>query len=253
MPIRRPTQTDLDQIALRRDERAFIVGGTGTGKSEAAERIARIFLAHYRTQRARRLILDTKPRFMGQWVANGTTAKSRYKKWSHGQFVPDSVVVDDPHDLKRAFGDYPTVIMQARPGESERVRLARLYDGAERFLEDSRKNRPQLVQVDETMDFYHGTGMPRGGNDILTRVARAGRERGTAALYCSQRTRGVPVTLMEEMQRLYCFRIDARGDHKRLTEMGAPPFNPPTKVHQFYYWTKDDYDNVWGPYTLDLK
>jgi hypothetical protein len=253
MPIRRPTQTELSQIALRRDERAFVVGGSGTGKSEAGERIARIFLAHYDSQRARRLILDTKPRFMAQWAANGMSARGRYKNWSHGQYVPDSIVVDDPRDLRRAFHDYRTVIMQSRPGETMKPRLTRLLAGAEWFLDDSRKNRPQLMQVDETMDFFNVSGSSRAGNDILERIARAGRERGTAALYCSQRTKSIPTPIMEEMQRLYCFRIDARGDVKRLTEMGAPSFAPPTEDYQFYYWYKRDYHNVWGPYQLDLK
>lgn len=233
---------------LRRDERAFCVGGVGTGKSELSERLARLFCAHYARLGARRLIVDSKPRFRAEYTAQGTSAKRRYRKWSHGQYIPGSVVADDPRDLGLAFDQSNTVIVQGQGAKD----IPRLVSSVEWFLEHSRHSRPQLVQIDETMDFYHQNGSPIGGNDAIVRTARAGRERGTSGLYCAQRTRGIPVTLMEEMDRLYALRIDAKGDAKRLQEMGAPEFALPSEKQQFMYWWKGDYSHVWGPYRLDL-
>jgi hypothetical protein len=71
-------------------------------------------------------------------------------------------------------------------------------------------------------------------------------------LYGSQRTRGLSATLMAELSRLYCLRMDYVADAKRLQEMGAPPFVMPTEPHQFVYWWKGDYPHVHGPYRLAL-
>ena len=92
------------------------------------------------------------------------------------------------------------------------------------------------------------------GDDAVSRSARAGAERGTAGLYCSQRTKGISQELMEHMTKLYAFRMDAANDAKRFEEFGAPigPDDLPTKPHIFYYWTKDDYHHLYGPYRLAI-
>lgn len=240
----------LAQIGLRRNERGFVVGGVGAGKSTLMEMLGREFVTHYHRLGARRLILDSKPRYRAEWTAQGISAKKRYKKWGHGQYVPGSVVVDDVRDLDLAWKTGTrTVIVQCESSAD----IGRLVAAASSFLRSSRAGRPQLLQVDETLDFFHGNGADRGGDDAVKRTVRAGRERGTAALLGSQRTKGLPPTVMEEMDRLYCLRIDFKADAKRLQEMGAPDFPVPTAKHQFMYWTKEDYTHVWGPYQLDLK
>ena len=85
---------------------------------------------------------------------------------------------------------------------------------------------------------------------MLARVARAGRERGCGLLAGSQRTRGIPATLMSELTKLYRFRLDYVADAKRFGEMGAPEMANPTREHVFWYWTKDSYTRAWGPYRL---
>ncbi len=58
---------------------------------------------------------------------------------------------------------------------------------------------------------------------------------------------------MEELSRCYLFRLDYRADAKRLQEMGAPEnLEPPRRMHEFRYWTKRDYETVYGPYKLSL-
>lgn len=247
MPTPERGPLSLDQISLRQRERGFVVGGVDTGKSTLADYLGADFIRRYRN--GRRLLLDSKPRYRAQWTCRGRDAAPRYRRWSHGQFIPGSYVVDDPSELELAWKlGARTVIMQCESATD----IPRLTAGASKFLESSRASRPQLVQVDETMDFFHSNGAPRGGDDTIVRVARAGRERGTGGLYCAQRTKGIPATLLEEMSRLYALRIDYKADAKRLQEMGAPPFTLPTRRFEFYYWTKADYDHIWGPYKLTL-
>jgi hypothetical protein len=240
----------LSRISLRDTERGLLAGGTESGKSTLADLLGAEFVKRYSARRARRLILDSKPRYRAQWTADGRSAAGRYRRWSHGRMIPGSVVVDDPRDLKLAWQTGArTVIVQCESGRD----IGRLVLATKLFLDDSRASRPQLLQVDETLDFFHGNGAARGGDDAIQRAARAGRERGTACLFCTQRTKGLPVTLLAEMTRLYAMRLDYRADAKRFQEFGAPPFDTPLDEHVFMYWWKGDYRNVHGPYRLDLR
>lgn len=243
------TPLDLSQISLRLKERGFICGGTDAGKSTLADKLRLEFLYRYASRGARCLILDTKPRYRAQFQANGLNASHRYKKWDHGPFVPGSVVVDSPQELATAWkmGARTVIAQSNRRGE-----MGRIVATAREFLEDSRAGRPQLVHVDESLDFFNSNSSARGGDDIIEQLARAGRERGTSALYCAQRTKGIPAALMGEMTKLYALRIDYVADAKRYQEMGAPPFPMPLDEHTFYYWTKRDYRTIYGPYKLTL-
>jgi hypothetical protein len=245
------SQLDLANISLRRNERAFLAGGTEVGKSTLSDVLADDFLQRYYDEGARELVEDSKPRYRAEHALMGRTTRARYKKWDHGPKMPGSVVVDDPDDMQMAWDmGYRRVIVQ---GHGVRD-IPRLVDAAAQFLESSRTGRPQLLRVDELGDFFYPNGSPRGADDALLRAVRAGRERGTACLYCSQRTKGIPTQVMEEMKRLYAFRLDAVSDAKRFGEMGAPigPDDLPRKKHQFLYWYKEDYEHMYGPYTLGL-
>lgn len=239
----------LSVLSLRQRERGFLAGGTESGKSTLADLIGEEFIQRYAAKKARRLILDSKPRYRAEWTAHGTSAKRRYKKWDHGAAPAGSCVIDKPSELAGAFDlDYRTVIIQ---GESVHD-IPRLTEAADLFLRSSRAGRPQLLQVDETMDYFFVNGSPRGGNDAIVRAARAGRERGTACLFCTQRTRNLPANLMSEMTRAYVFRMDYANDLKRLTEFGMPVVPNLKQKWRFWYWYKEAYEDVFGPYQLAL-
>jgi energy-coupling factor transporter ATP-binding protein EcfA2 len=240
---------ELGVLSLRKNERGLLLGGTGSGKSTLADMLRRDFLHRYRLVGGRCLIVDTKPRYRAQWQVNGVTAARRYKRWDHGPAVTGSYVVDDVPDLKQAWKlGARVVIVQC---ESKRD-LARVIAVAQAFLDDSRAGRPQLIQWDEVSDFFHTNGMAKGGDDTVERSAKAGRERGCANLYCSQRSKGISSSLLEHMTRGYFMVLDSQPDAKRVYEMGAPEFVWPTQDHVFMYWTKQDRHRVWGPYKLKL-
>lgn len=237
---------DLGQLSLRQRERGLLAGGTQVGKSTLADYLGQDFIDRYRRLKARRLISDTKPRYRAQWLPNGLSASRLYKNWDHGEYVPDSVLVATRDEMEQAFklGHRTCIVSSKGWTEAHDV----LIDA---FLESSRRGRPQLLQVDETCDHFHGNGMPKGTGALVV-VARAGAERGTAALYCTQRTKGISPHLLEHMQRLYAFNLDVKKDAQRFQEFGAPPFLLPEEPHQFKYWTKANRRKVYGPYRLRL-
>lgn len=239
----------LASMSLRKAERGLVIGGSGSGKSTLIEYLIRDWLARYTKAGTRVLVVDTKPRFRATWTAQGTSAKRLYRHWDHGPELPGSVVVTNPADMAHAWTLGTSVVIAQGPAESDLPNMTGCIDG---FLAQSRVSRPQLLVVDETLDFFNASGQSvRGTTDALKRVARAGRERGTAALYGSQRTKGLPVQLVSELSKLYLFRLDFVEDTSRLRDAGFPAGQwPPEHDHQFRYWTKKDRAVVYGPYQL---
>jgi len=237
-----------ERISLRRDDRALLIGGTRSGKSTLGDYLGQAFVTKYRSLGARRMINDTKPRFRAEWLPNGTTAKRRYKNWSHGQYVPDSVLVSSPGQLKQAWQtDHRTVIVQAEFGAEIPMQVACLTQ----FLRESQHKRPQLAHIDEALDFFFANGSPKY-TDTVIRLPRAGAERGTASLFCSQRTKGFSPAMLELMNVLYAFRLDFESDAQRFQEFGCPLFALPEEDHEFAVWSKADRRHVYGPYRLTI-
>jgi hypothetical protein len=247
---------ELGQISLRclpgkGADRALCIGGSGSGKSTLGDRLGLDWDQRYARRKGRRLILDRKPRYKAERLANGLPAKRLYKDWDHGSPVPGSVLVDDPEDLRLAWETGSRVAICQGDSDAD---IPRMLAVATRYLKDARASRPQLLQVDEMLYFFGPTGMPKGGSDVLKTYAVGGRERGIASLFCSQRTKGFPASILEECNRLYLFRLDYREDVKRLREMGAPVEDEdiPDEEYLFRYWYKADYHNLYGPYRLTL-
>jgi len=244
----KPTVT-MEQLSLRHKERGLLIGGTGSGKSTLLEPLILDYLTRYRARSPRVLILDSKPRFRATYTSNGTSAKRRFRGWDHGPELPGSVLVHTAGEMADAWKLGASIVVAQGPSELD---LPKLTGCADHFLADARVARPQLLVVDEALDFFNASGANvRGTSDALKRVARAGRERGVAALYASQRTKGLPVQLVSELTKLYLFRLDFVDDVKRLQEAGFPAGElPPDDDHEFRYWTKADRRVVWGPYKL---
>jgi hypothetical protein len=237
---------DIGAVSLRHTERALLAGGVEAGKSTLEEALITDFYFRYPTSLI--LIVDSKPRFRAQYELDGRTTTRRYKRWDHGPTVPGSVVIERPEQVADAFKFHRVVVVQAQGSHT----FPLLVGAAERFYDMARARRPQLLAVDETMDFFRINGAPIGG-DALIRSARSGRELGLAALYCSQRCRGIPTQIMEYLEKLYAFRLDYSADLKRIYEMGAPQdLVLPGEKREFTYWTKQAYSTTYGPYMLDL-
>lgn len=242
---------ELERISLRKGERGLIVGGVGAGKSTLEEAMVADFFWRYPT--SLQLILDPKPRFRAEYEASGMPARRRYRGQDHGPKVPGAVVVDDPGELEMA-AKMGARIFIAQTSKTRR-NVEPLVEVADRFYDMSRTSRPQLLVVDETLDFFRTNGSPIGG-DALIRAARSGRERGLGALYVAQILRNFSTQILVYINKCYRFRVDADADLKRLRDMGAPPemwTDIPKREQVFDYWTKQDYEMVYGPYKLALS
>lgn len=242
----------LDQIALLRAERGLVAGGTNSGKSTLAERLFLDFGDRYPDGRV--MVLDSKPRFRASHHADGRSTRRQYRHWDHGPTVPNSVRVTEPDDLDLVWGlGYRFAIVQSDGSITDRPWMV---ECAARFLAEARTSRPQLIYVDETLDFFTRQGSPvKGSADTLLQVVRAGRERGCGALFASQRTMGIPPQLISELTKLYLFRLDFRRDAERLMEAGAPPEiveRQPHEDREFVYWDKNNRRVISGPYRLSL-
>lgn len=250
-PTRTPTraQVTFGDVSMRERERALLLGGTGSGKTTLETLLLSDFYTRY--PKSRILILDSKPRFRAEFLVTGIAAKRRYRHWAPDAALPGSVVIDSHTDLDLAWRQSRIVIAQCEHA-AERWKLV---ECAERFYNSAKHTRPQLLCVDETADFFHINGSPiAGSTDALVRIARSGRERGTGALYCSQRARSLPSSIIEEMTQLYLFVLDGEADLKRCVEMGAPKaIQPPPREHEFYLWTKRDRQKIYGPFTVDIS
>jgi energy-coupling factor transporter ATP-binding protein EcfA2 len=243
-----PAPKAFQEISLRERERAFLLGGTGSGKTTLEEMLIADFYGRYRTSRI--LILDSKPRFRAEFFTNGLSAKRVFKHWKPSPTIPGSVLIRTADQLDDAWRLGARIVVAQCERQAERYRLV---EAAEKFYNDARHTRPQLLCVDETADFFHLNGAPIGGSDALVRVARSGRERGTGALYCSQRAKSIPSSIIEELTQLYLFVLDGRADLKRCIEMGAPEWiEPPANPHEFMLWTKRDRREVYGPFQVAL-
>ena len=244
-----PTQPiDFGEISLRERERGFLLGGTGSGKTTLEELLIADFSNRYESSRI--LILDSKPRFRAEFFVNGLPAKRAFKYWKPSNTIPGSVLIRESSQLEDAWRLGARIVVAQCERQAERYRLV---EAADRFYNSARHSRPQLLCVDETADFFHMNGAPIGGSDALVRIARSGRERGTAALYCSQRAKSIPSSIVEELTQLYLFSLDGRADLKRCIEMGAPEWiEPPEENFEFMLWTKRDKRHVYGPFQVAL-
>jgi hypothetical protein len=162
-----------------------------------------------------------------------------------------SVLIRRASQLKDAWTLGARIVIAQCELQDERKYLV---ECAEEFFKSARHTRQQLLCVDETADFFHQNGAPiAGSSDALIRTARAGRERGTAALYCTQRAKSIPGSIIEELTQLYLFVLDSSDQLKRCVEAGAPTWiEPPEREYEFMLWTKRERKKVYGPYRVAL-
>lgn len=213
-------------------------GASGSGKSTLKEAEVRDWIHRYPQPRV--LIVDSKPRFKAQWELNGTRATRRYKKWTRGAALPDSVLLplDNPRaELRQAWRlGFPIVVAQADHRSLSSlgsVELGKLYTTIGAFYSDADDRYSQLLDVDELSDFYSSSGYAARGDHIL-RVMRSGRELNMSFTAAAQRPRGLPYSFVTELSHLIVFRLQYAKDNKHLAEMGYPEaVTIPTRNHEF--------------------
>lgn len=237
-------------------DRGIAVGGTGSGKSTLCENLVEHALWRYPELRC--LIVDSKPRFRGQWETSGISAARRYRNWDHGTAIPDSYVLPlkggdmGLSDVWRLKGR--VAIAQTDVDDPEDVgQLKKMTDAVQSFLRAARASIPTLLFVDEVMDFFTVQGQSKTKSDAILRVYRAGRERGMGGLVATQRPRGIPTQLVQEANKLYLFKLRNERDVDHLEEFGTPEDmydEVPTQNHIFYYFDHEEGSSTAGHFRL---
>lgn len=240
-----------DDLLIRVDpvsgaERWLLVGATGTGKSTAAGVLINKFSHQYvepqkknQRPRGRILVVDTKPRWRPQMLADGTKATRKYKDFLSGPEIPNSRLVSHERDWDLAWqtGDGIVIIQNHELTQHDLIMWC--VKMMERFFKSQKIKQPSLLVIDEGMDFFGATGNAKYG-DIIQRSVRAGREKGLASLICVQRPKTINMQIITEASALMLFHIKFLADMKRLQEMGIPPdFRPPYRKYHFGLF-KDD-------------
>lgn len=237
---------DFSEIALRQTkqgaQRGLVTGGSGSGKSTLSEYMITDFVETYKKGRV--VIADSKPRFRAEYELTGLKAKKRYARWDHGAYIPGSVVGDLTQsdgglDAAWRMGARVVILQTNRTSE-----LGGILRGLNAFFEQARASRPQLMVIDEMADFFGNNGQPVPGlpvdyRDVILRTARAGRELGLGLLASMQRPVGVPKAVVQELTKLYLFRLDNVDDMRTLWDLGIPTdIEPPLYDHEFRYWQR---------------
>lgn len=189
------------------------------------------------------LIPDTKPRWRGERLADGTSAKKLYKKMGPGDFIPGAVTISRPEDWSLAWdkdnNPTQTVILQRIDG-GHAANVAFQTECVRRYFNELDIRVPSLVYYDEGHDFFTQSGSAYN-SDIIQRGYRAGRERGLTSLIGFQRPIGFNLQCLTETNYCALFYIKYRKDMRRLHEMGWPETVPPPSEaeadqHIFKLW-----------------
>lgn len=234
---------DIDEVSPGKGERVIVLGSSRSGKSVLADHM------HMHIQKVRPsseiLLLDTKPRFraeverVGPGMRYVRSAEHHYKTWEKGPVIPGSYRHDLAIKNLRPYwkDDDPcrTVILQSER-DWERGEMLELADT--HWFEKRKKGADRILRVNEMLDFYYGNGVcVNSRHNVPLKVNRAGGERGFSGIYESQRTRGMPLQLIEEATTICLFHLKYEDDMKFLWQNGVPrDVYPPKDMPYVFRW-----------------
>jgi len=207
----------LAQIAPRLNQRALVVGQTGSGKSFLADRLVQIH-----------------------------AAQGKYIVAHDGK---DKLPEESP--FFRTFDRF-TTLDDATRSRSRRILYApnRAEEGDEEkqnaFFEWIYRRRNTTLYVDEVGCVTYGTRIPDSYRAILTR----GRQLGLACISGSQRPMDIPQLLLSEAEHYYVFRLQLPQDRKKVKAIFEFPDLKTLPPRYFYYAQANG--AIIGPTTLKL-
>lgn len=185
-------------IVIKRDERAFFVGATGSGKTLLAKALL--------WKQPNTVVLDTKRTF------------TLPDDWDHEYY--SSVA-----DMKSEAHDDITMIYRPDPDE--------LDTGCEDFFRYAFERGNVRIFVDEASDVTKG---PRIGR-WYERCIRLGRELNVSTWSATQRPRNIPQVIMTESEHMFIFRLRSEDDRKRVAQFTADEIlTKVPKGHGFWYY-----------------
>src|SRR5882724_4909201 len=159
MRILRMIQQDDLRIQVHKDigaDRFLLIGATGSGKSTMAGILVNRFYRDYvqpakkrGKYRGRILVVDTKPRWRPEQLADGTPAGRKYKDFLPGTEIPHSRLVSKTTDWDLAWqtGDGVVIIQNAELSTADLVKWC--VEMMEKFFRSQKWREPSLIVIDE--------------------------------------------------------------------------------------------------------
>jgi len=202
-------------------------------------------------------LIDTKPRFRaeferGAFPKSRKSAAWRYKTWTDGPIVPNSVLVD-------IWDEHPFRGLWSRPGE---IAILQSGDSAEwnrilqlmmRFVKAHVQGRERRIIADEVLDFYGRTTWSiNTKNDVFYLASRAGRERLVGLSLGAQRVHGIPILVRNMASRVTLYHLDEEKDMKYLNTNGITDAVSPHGDFIFRQWRKEKGGTMSNPVTGKL-
>lgn len=189
------------EIRIRSDERVFLCGKTGSGKTYAARHVCAAL--------RRLVVLDPKARIDSE-------------EWSLRPWDREARML-----LRNGEPIRTLVRGPIGPGAEEE------WDRAYREVLNAGN---ATIYIDEVYGVIE-SGRP---SPYLTALWTRGRELGIGAYAASQRPSWVPLVLMSEAEHYFAFRLSLMDDRRRMSEfMGSEVMYPFEDEHGFYYARAD--------------
>lgn len=204
-------------IRVRSDERVFLCGKTGSGKTYAA----RVLCA--KTQRL--IVLDPKAR-----INPGPGGKDPWRLMPWDREARRLLAASDP---VRALVRVPVG--------------ADLEEAWEPIYEAVLAAGNCTIYIDEVYGVAPNANRP---SPYLAALWTRGRELGVGAFAASQRPFWVPIVMLSEATHFFNFRLRVMEDRRRMSEHMGPEVLeevPRGDEHGFFYMRETDYEPVYLP------
>lgn len=195
----------MGKIVVKRNERAFFVGSTGSGKTTLAKSLL--------WNRPYVVVLDPKRKF--------TLPENWPKEYVILSTLSEAEAVDDDR----------TIIY--RPSQDE------LLESCNDFFQWMFEREDTLLYVDEVYavtptrirtGYWHG------------RCIQEGRERGIGIWHATQRPAAIPLNILTESEHIFTFRLANPADRKRMGDFADVKLQEPVRrgdKNGFYYFNAD--------------
>lgn len=193
----------LPDVSLKRSDRAFFVGTTGSGKTSLAK------LLLYRQPHI--AILDPKHRF--------TWGPAGLRGWEK-----PPTVTSDLSEVLRHRGPHPIIYRPDPP---------QMTTGCSRFFSWVYSRGGTLAYVDEVLNITKPTWL----SPEYAKCLQLGRELEIGVWSATQRPARIPLVILTESEHDFIFRLRNPADRKRMAEYTDPAIltrNPDN--HAFWYF-----------------
>ncbi len=198
------TSIAKNQISLRANDRVFICGKTGTGKT---------YLARHLTQRLTRLVVLDGKGTLGSWELEPWDREARR-----------ALKANEPIRTRVVLGS-----VTGDPVDYWVSVLETLYSVSN-----------VTIYIDEVyMIIDPGTRAPA----IFTALYTQGRELGIGVWAATQRPTWIPLVCMSEAEHFWMFRLNLEEDRKRMSAFMGPDVMQPIRDVHGYYYMRDVWDD----------